>query len=107
MIQNLYSNNYKFSPCFTQSNQLYNSYPYNKEVCLQRINKKKSSESKKSVTFNPNIDVINVESWKKYNSDMSEETEYMQIKRKIAALKEKKKLGKIKDVHDYCDCNIF
>ena len=97
MTQNLNPNNNIIlnNFCYNQINplQIRYPYPYNKEEkALPRINIKKSSDQKKSVKFNPNISISEVESWKKYNEDMSKETEYMQIKREIANIKLKMEL---------------
>ena len=100
MFQNIYSNNYKNNICFIQTNKLDNLYTYNKEVFLRRIKRKKS------VTFNPNICIIDVESWKKYNDDVADETEYMRHKREKAYFRKNENNEKFEE-KDYCNCNIF
>ena len=106
MKQNLNSKNYINNLCYKQINPLQINYPhpYKKEIPLPRLNTKKSSFPKKTVRFNPNISISEVESWKKYNQDMSKETEYMQLKREILVLKTQKKYYKIED--EDC-CTIF
>ena len=98
MSQNIYSNNYKYNICYTQTYKLYNPSPYNKEKSLKR--------KKKSVSFNPNISIINVESWKKYNDDSADDTEYMRRKREKAYYKENENTERFKE-NDHCNCNIF
>ena len=101
--------NYSKSKANSYCNQINPSFiinQINKEIKVQRLNnRRKSSDSRKSVTFSPNVSVIDVESWKKYNSDVSEETEYMRLKREIEYLKAHKKLRQY-DEHEDC-CNIY
>lgn len=87
---------------YKQINPIFANYSNNKEKCLPRSNTKKF----KKVIFNPNVSVTEVESWKKYNQDMSKETEFMQFKREYLALKAQKKLNKFHE-HNECICSIF
>ena len=105
-MQNINYNNSKFNSYYNQINHPFIINPYNKEINVQRLNnKRKSSDSRKSVTFSPNVSIIDVESWKKYNTDMAQDTEYMRLKNKIQYLKERKKLHKYNE-HEDC-CNIY
>ena len=47
------------------------------------------SSGRKKVSFNPKIEVTNVECWKKYNYDISKLTEYNFFKRELMAYKER------------------
>ena len=80
----------------------------NREICIPRLNPKESLISKKSVRFNPNVNVIEVESWKKYNSDMSKETEFYAFKKEYLALQSKTKKNRKKSNKNYdCNCLVF
>ena len=76
----------------------------NKEDDLPRLGRKKSSV-RKSVSFNNTIDVTKIENWKKYNKDVSEETEYFQLMKKVKAFKERQALKAQKQ--NECCCIIF
>ena len=71
---------------------------------LPKLGRRKSSGIKKSVSFSNTISVTDVENWKKYNKDMSEETEFYKLKRskKFKAMRAKK----LKE-QDKCCCNLF
>ena len=71
-----------------QINQVLVNNQYNKEQSLQRNNNKKNPSSKKSVKFNANVEIFKVESWKKYNTDAANETEYTRKKNEIMKMKE-------------------
>ena len=116
MLQNLYTN-YQINPCYKQANLSFIN-PYNKEISVPRIYPKQQIEKqitpKKKVTFNPKVSVTDVESWKKYNKDMSKETEFMKLKEEIITLKALKNLRKQRKLEkkynqefDECVCNIF
>ena len=106
MIQNIITKpnftlqNYKQ----TNSELLYNQY--NKEKSFKRNNERKLSNAKKSVSFNEKVEIVNVESWKKYNVDVSEETEYGKLRREILELKKNQLLVKSL-IKDDCTCFIF
>ena len=108
MFQNVISKNY-YSTFYKQTNPLYANQICNKELCLPRSNRKSSSassEGPKKVSFNPNVEVIDVESWKKYNYDMSKITEYSLFKREFMAYKARQQLIKNRKIND-CNCQIF
>ena len=72
MLQKVYSNYHQINPYYKQANLAFIN-PYNKEISVPRLPKlynKKSPPLKKKVTFNPDISVTEVESWKKYNEDV-------------------------------------
>ena len=77
----------------------------NKDSDLPRLGRKKSSGIRKSVSFKNEISITNVENWKKYNKDMSEENEYYKLKKEIKEFKQKQAL-KAKEKNDCC-CEIF
>ena len=77
----------------------------NKDSDLPRLGRKKSSGIRKSVSFKNEISITNVENWKKYNKDMSEENEYYKLKREIQEFKQMKAL-KEKEKNNCC-CEIF
>ena len=106
MLQNIYSKNYQINPNFKQVNPILNINQNNKEICSPRINSRKSSDSKKSVSFNPRVSITEVESWKKYNSDMSKETEFYNFKKEFMALRAKKRLEN-KKLLEGCNCIVF
>ena len=85
-----------------QLNPLFSNYSINREMRLPRNNRKMY----KKVTFNPNVSVTEVESWKKYNCDMSKETEYMKIKKEFLALKAQERLKRFRAPNE-CGCFIF
>ena len=76
----------------------------NKDSDLPRLGRKKSSGIRKSVSFKNEISVTNVENWKKYNKDMSEENEYYKLKKEIREFKQKQAL---KAKENNCCCEIF
>ena len=71
---------------------------------LPRLGRKKSSV-RKSVSFNNTIDVTKVENWKKYNKDVTEETEYFKLLQKVKAFKAKQALKAQKQ--NECCCEII
>ena len=77
----------------------------NKDSDLPRLGRKKSSGIRKSVSFKNEISVTNVENWKKYNKDMTEENEYYKLKKQIKEFKQKQAL-KAKEKNNCC-CEIF
>ena len=96
MSQYIYLNNQNLY--FKQENKQNNQC--NKEVSLQR--------KKKSVSFNPNISIVNVENWKAYNDDAADDTEYIRHKREKAYYKENENNENSREKDkDYCNCNIF
>lgn len=68
---------------------------------LPRLGRKRTS-SKKSVSFNDNISVTDVENWKKYNVDVSGSIELAKLRQKIKEFKAKK----AKEQNNCC-CVIF
>ena len=72
---------------------------------LPKLGRKKSSGIKKSVSFNNNITITKVENWKKYNKDMSGETEFFKLKKQVEEYKALK-AKKLKE-QDKCCCIIF
>ena len=56
---------------------------------LPRLGRKRTS-SKKSVSFNDNISVTDVENWKKYNVDVSGSIELAKLRQNIKEFKAKK-----------------
>ena len=102
------SKNY-YNTCYKQTNPLYVNQFFNKELCLPRMDRKRSSASsgsRKKVSFNPNVEITDVESWKKYNYDMSKLTEYNFYKREFMAYKARQQLLKNRKIND-CNCQIF
>ena len=61
---------------------------------------------KKLVTFSLYISIIDVESWKKYNEDVSDDIKYMRLKREIQYLKAHKNIGRPYEKNEDC-CNIY
>ena len=57
---------------------------------------------RKSVSFS-DINVVNVENWKSYNTDISKDNEYMKLRQEIL---EHQKLQKEKGLCG-CDCSLF
>ena len=106
MIQNIITKpnltllNYKQ----TNSELLYNQY--DKEKSFKRTTGRKLSNAKKSVSFNEKVEIINIESWKKYNVDVSEDTEYGKLRKEILELKKNQLLAK-SIVKDDCSCFVF
>ena len=68
---------------------------------LPRLGRKKASGKKKSVSFSNNIQVTEVENWKKYNTDVSQENEYIKLKREV------EKYKALQKKENECCCNIF
>ena len=104
MMQNIFPKNY--NSCCKQANTLYIGKACNQELSFPRLNTNNSLNNKKRVSFNPIVNIIEVESWKKYNCDMSNETEYMQLKRELMELKAQNLIERKKNNGD-CNCNIF
>ena len=73
-----------------------NNAPMAKEVNLPNLQKKR-----KTVSFSDKINIINVECWKKYNTDMSEQSEMNILRKKIEEYKLKEGERVI------CSCGIF
>ena len=88
----------------SRSNFLSNNNEKKEDEDLPRLGRKKSSGLKKSVSFNNKISITKVENWKKYNKDVSEETEYFKLKKQIKEFKEQQ-AKKIKE-QDKCCCII-
>ena len=86
-----------------QSNLLQNNINHTDDTDLPRLGRKKSS-IRKSVSFS-NITVTKVENWKKYNVDMSTETEIYKLKQQVKEYKEKKE--KLLKKQNECCCEIF
>ena len=108
MFQNAIPKNY-YNNCYKQTNPLYINQMCYKELCLPRNNRKRSSASfggPKKVSFNPNVEVTDVECWKKYNFDMSKVTEYSRCKREFMAYKARQQLLRNRKTND-CNCQIF
>ena len=88
------------------SNNFQNNSGNVKENGLPRLGaKKKSTGLRKSVSFNNNISITRVESWKKYNKDVSEETELFKLKQQIKEFKAQK-AKKLKEQNECC-CILF
>ena len=86
-----------------QSNLLQNNINHADDIDLPRLGRKKSS-IRKSVSFS-NITVTKVENWKKYNVDMSTETEIYKLRQQVKEYKEKKE--KLLKKQNECCCEIF
>ena len=84
-----------------QSNLKNNNLKKEDDEDLPRLGRKKSS-SRKSVSFNDNVSITEVENWKKYNTDVSGSIELLKLRDKIKAFKEKK----AKEQNNCC-CEIF
>ena len=102
MTQNIYSKPNQEILYYKQANPFISKNQYDKENSLNRMRKRKSSNSSKSVSFNEHVEIVAVENWKKYNVDVSNETEYAQIKRELDELKKNSKL-----IKSECTCFIF
>ena len=85
-----------------QTNPNNNTKKYDDE--LPRLGRKKSS-IRKTVSFNNTIDVTKIENWKEYNKDVTEETEYFKLLKKVKAFKERQALKAQKQ--NECCCEIF
>ena len=108
MFQNIISKNY-YNTCYKNINPFYVNQIWNKELCLPRMNSKSfsaSSSGRKKVSFNPKVEVTDVECWKKYNFDMSKLTEFNYYKRELMAYKARQQLLKNRKNND-CNCQIF
>ena len=107
--QYLYSKANEIKPCYMQVNPIYINNQNYKEILLTRPNFKKSSRTKKSVSFNPKVSVTEVESWKKYNSDVTKETEFYQFKNEYLDNLpfRPKKYHKKKRIQDDCNYVVF
>ena len=104
------TNNYNLTTTLTgnttlQSNIIPNNNVKKEEDDLPRLGRRKSSGIRKSVSFNNNISVTKVENWKKYNKDVSEETEFFKLKKQIQEFKAQQ-AKKLKEQNDCC-CIIF
>ena len=84
-----------------QSNILPNNNAKKEDDDLPRLGRRKSSGLKKSVSFNNKISITKVENWKKYNKDVSEETEYFKLKKQIKEFKEQQE-KKLKEQNKCC-----
>ena len=73
------------------------------ESDLPRLGRKNSTNARKSVSFRNEITVTQVENWKKFNHDASEENEIYRLKQEIKKYKEMKK----KKEQDKCCCQII
>ena len=93
MIQNISIKTLPSIQKQNQINQVLVNNQYNKEQSLQRNNNKKKYNSKKSVKFDENVEIFKVESWKNYNTDAANETEYTKKKNEIMQMKEKQQLA--------------
>ena len=107
MMQQLTSNSaYSINQNYNKSNQLMENNLYISEKFIQRNNKRKPSKIKKTVSFNENVEIKFIESWKKYNTDVSYETEYAKFRNEILELKKRSLSGKSMK-HDECSCIVF
>ena len=81
----------------------------NNTTDLPKLGRRKSSGIKKSVSFSNTISVTDVENWKKYNKDMSEETEFYKLKKEVEEFKAMRmRAKKLKEQDkDKCCCNLF
>ena len=86
-----------------QSNLLQNNINHADDIDLPRLGRKRSSMGK-SVSFS-SITVTKVENWKKYNVDMSTETEIYKLRQQVKEYKEKKE--KLLKEQNGCCCEIF
>ena len=106
-MQQLNSNSvYSINQNYNKANQLMENNRYNSEIFIQRNNKRKPSKIKKTVSFNENVEIKFIESWKKYNTDVSYETEYAKFRNEILELKKRAMLGKSLK-HNECSCIVF
>ena len=60
---------------------------------------------RKSVSFSE-VNVVNVENWKSFNSDMSKENEYMKLRQEVLEFKKRQKEIEDRKVCG-CNCNVF
>ena len=103
MTQNIYSKPNHEILYYRQANPFISNNQYDKENSLNRMRQRKSSNSSKSVSFNEQVEIVAVENWKKYNVDVSYETEYAKIKRELNELKK----NNSKLLKSECTCFIF
>ena len=103
MTQNIYSKPNKEILYYKQANPFISNNQYDKENSLNRMRQRKSSNSSKSVSFNEQVEIVAVENWKKFNVDVSNETEYAKIKRELNELKK----NNSKLFKSECTCFIF
>ena len=69
---------------------------------LPKLGRRNSLNPRKSVSFRNEISVTQVENWKKYNHDVSEENEFMKLRKEIKEFKEMRK----KQEQEKCCCEI-
>ncbi len=81
-----------------------NNLNNNNEIDLPKLGRKNSTNARKSVSFKNEISVTQVENWKKFNHDVSEENEFYKLKKEI---KEYKKMKKKEEEKNKCCCEIF
>ena len=93
-------NNGTLQTNITQNNKLHLD-----ETDLPRLGRKRRSSTRKSVSFNNDISIEKVENWKKYNVDMSKETEVYKLKKEVEEYKALK-AKKLKE-QNACCCEIF
>ena len=103
MTQNIYSKPNHEILYYRQGNPYISNNQYDKENSLNRMRQRKSSNSSKSVSFNEQVEIVAVENWKKFNVDVSNETEYAKIKRELNELKK----NNSKLFKSECTCFIF
>ena len=103
MTQNIYSKPNQEILYYRQGNLFISNNQYDKENSLNRMRQRKSSNSSKSVSFNEQVEIVAVENWKKFNVDVSNETEYAKIKRELNELKK----NNSKLFKSECTCFIF
>lgn len=103
MTQNIYSKPNQEILYYKQANPFISKCQYDKENSLNRMRQRKSSNSSKSVSFNEQVEIVAVENWKKFNVDVSNETEYAKIKRELNELKK----NNSKLFKSECTCFIF
>ena len=110
MIQQLNSNSaYLLNQNYNKANHLITSNQNNSEIFIQRNNKRKPTKIKKikkTVSFNENVEIKFIESWKEYNTDVSYETEYAKFRNEILELKKRAMLGKSLKQNE-CSCIVF
>ena len=93
------------SHCSTNSTNFYTmnniTGKQNFSPMVQEVNLPNLRKRRKSVSFNDKVNITNVESWKRFNTDMSEQSEFNILKRKFQEdrLKQKEKI--------VCSCSIF
>ena len=85
-----------------QPNSLLLTKP-NDDNDLPRLGRRNSVNARKSVSFKNEVTVTNVENWKEFNHDVSEENEFYKLKKEIKEYK----LMKMKREQEKCCCEIF